>query len=101
MNNEKINFQDVFDEAAGQPSESVSVEQQLLQTLNEISEAAGNRLTEVESELSSMEGRMQMLEKYVAFLLTKNPDFKDWLKQQIKENEGKEDVGQGTSQQAT
>lgn len=101
MSNKEINFQEVLGTSADEAASDQGGLEQFVEAVNQIAEQADARLTEIEAVTSALDGRMQMIEKYVAFLLTKNPDFKDWLKTQIDESKVAEDVGQITDKQAT
>ena len=73
-----------FDEVLGKPSEAQSQEavSEIMQHLEGLSEAIGMKFNELEAEILATEGRVGLIEKYLAYLLTKNADFASWVKDQ-------------------
>lgn len=78
------------------PTTGDAVADAILASIEQLAGSIEFKIHQLEAHFATLEGRMSITEKYMGYLLTCNPDFKDWLKTQTAAaaDKGTDDVGQ-------
>lgn len=80
---QQVNFNEILNDQPAEESVSVSEAEKILNAIQHIEDAFVAKIADLEANVLALEGRLSLTERYLSFLLTKNEDFKDWLKQQV------------------
>lgn len=80
---QQVNFNEILNDQPAEEAVSVSEAEKILNAIQHIEDAFVAKIADLEANVLALEGRLSLTERYLSFLLTKNEDFKDWLKQQV------------------
>lgn len=94
---QQINFDEILGEQPKQEENDAA--SLIMRHIEGFASAVGHKFNEVEAGQLALEGRVDLIEKYLAFLLTKNSDFAEWIKQQATEAKKGSLDGEPTGQQ--